>query len=239
MSGHSRDGTQNPFGKVNTAHYPDLVAAGGLVGALRAEAEACDIDVGVIGTRSKAQWAGYTSAMIDTGRGTVFVNIGVAERLFSVDIAQDAIQVAQGVTPELANVVGVAAAWRAGASHDVLTSRYPFMQVSRLAKVLASANPVAAQWDWLLDDPEFSDDRELLLALAGNDTIRGLFPDMSHRSVRLSRSFEERGRAVVFSEMSGQRYRVEYPGPPTSVTEYETMPDAVAALVDSIRRGCV
>jgi hypothetical protein len=64
-----------PFEGVDTRHYPDLVASGGLVSALRAAAEAGGLDTGRIGTRSKAVFANYTFALIDTGRGSVTVSL--------------------------------------------------------------------------------------------------------------------------------------------------------------------
>ncbi|GKQ41778.1 hypothetical protein ALMP_82910 [Streptomyces sp. A012304] len=60
-----------PFEGVDTRHYPDLVASGGLVPALQAAAEAGGLDTGQIDTRSKAVFADYTFALTREGAASL------------------------------------------------------------------------------------------------------------------------------------------------------------------------
>ncbi|GKQ41779.1 hypothetical protein ALMP_82920 [Streptomyces sp. A012304] len=152
----------------------------------------------------------------------------VNKRRFAVHIAQDWLQIADGMTAELSQVVEVAAHWKGGASYDSLSARYPFMRVTELARVLASPDPIAAQWDWLRSAPEFCDDRDLVDAAHRDPVLRSYFPDLSHRSLQLSRSFTDREGAVRISLQDGG-YRVQQSGESSQGREYASIEAAVAA----------
>ncbi|MBW8482528.1 hypothetical protein [Actinomadura parmotrematis] len=79
-----------------------------------------------------------------------------------------------------------------GRSLDEFARRFPFMKVSKLARVLESDDPVRAQWDWLLHDPVFSGGRELLEAACSVPVMGSLFPDLSHSVLKLTVSWGSR-----------------------------------------------
>jgi hypothetical protein len=146
-----------------------------------------------------------------------------------VHIAQDQLQIANGMTAELSQVVEVAAHWKGGASHDSLSARFPFMRVTELARVLASPDPIAAQWDWLRSAPEFRDDRDLVDAAHLDPVLRSYFPDLSHRSLQLARSFTDREGAVRISWQQSGGYRVQPAGESSQGRQYASLDAAVAA----------
>ncbi|GAA4233424.1 hypothetical protein GCM10022254_35850 [Actinomadura meridiana] len=196
MSEDSHEGELGPFGQVDVGCYPDLVRQGGLVNALRAVVDERQMDIGSVDAPYGGKTEGHVNAKIETGRGIILARIHVAERNFSVNIHDADVWIAGGTTADISQVLDVAAAWREGISLDSLENRFPFMKVTDLARVLASPDPVRAQWDYLRTAPVFHDDRVLVDAAFGNAVLRSFFPDLSHRTLQLSRSFRDRQGAV-------------------------------------------
>jgi hypothetical protein len=192
-----------PYGKVDTSYYPDLVEHNGLVAALAALAQLENVDPGDISIQYSAKFAGYTSAAIETGRGRVLINLAIGRRLFLVTISGDRVEIASGATTELLEVLKVAAVWKSEASLDELSRKFPFIKITGLARVLSSSDPISSQWYRLLNSAEFEVDRELISAAYENPQIRLRFPDMSHRSIRLSRAFRDPEDVVQISLARG------------------------------------
>ncbi|MFD6917507.1 DUF6193 family natural product biosynthesis protein [Streptomyces virginiae] len=226
MTGEPR---RDPFRGIDMTQYPDLETGQGLVNVLQRAAEAAGIDVGTIGTRSKAEFAGYTSARIETPRGVIAVNIAVRERRFLVDITQDALHVASGGTTAVAEILELSQLWASGASYEALNARFPDLQVSGLARVLASPDTVAAQWEWLRSAPEFSDELPLLDAVYADNVLRSYFPDLSHRSIELCRSFSDRTDSVSITVLGAGRFRVRACGKDRFEDDYASVEEAVEA----------
>ncbi|MBR7833449.1 hypothetical protein KDL01_09240 [Actinospica durhamensis] len=229
----SRDGRSvAPFGKVDTSHYPDLVEGGGLVEVLRSVAAASGFAVGEIGVQYPAEFAGYTSAAIRSDRGQIDVGISAASRLFDVTAMRGHDILALGETSELPEVLAVAAAWKAGAPYEEFADRFPFMEITEQARIQASPDPVAAQWDYLLADDQVPEELDLLKALHENAAVRIRYPELSHRTVWLSRERLKRaGRVHVWVAGPG-RYCVQVAEQAETRVTLESLPATIAAVVN-------
>ncbi|MER5884940.1 DUF6193 family natural product biosynthesis protein [Streptomyces sp. NPDC001941] len=225
-----------PFGRVEPAHYPDLAAGGGLLRVLRSTARERGVDPESIGTRSRGVHAGYTSVVIELGTATMRVGLAIEERGFSVGIGRDWLHVANGWTEQLRDLLDLARAWREGAGYEELARSWPFLTFSPLAMVLAAPDPVAAQWELLLTAPEFAEDRPLVEAAHAVLGLRDFFPDLSHRALRLSRSYRESAGAVTITPLADGTARVDRVGEATAGETYAVYPDAAEAAAALLGR---
>lgn len=193
--------------------YPELVEHGGLGGALRWVAHKHDIVLGSLGSPYKGGVGELVTASIDGVRGIVIVSADLDERSFHVSIRRKTVLIATGETGELVKVVKLAEAWERGASHADLRFAFPFLEITALARVLASPDPVAAQWEWLREAPEMAVDRDMVNPAYGNPVLRSCFPDLSHRVLSLSSSFCDRRDEVRISSQDDARcFTVEQAG---------------------------
>lgn len=193
--------------------YPELVEHGGLGGALRWVAQIHDIVLGTLGSPYKGGVGELVTASIDGVRGIVIVSADLDERSFHVSIRRKTVLIATGETNELFKVVKLAEAWEGGASHADLIFAFPFLDIMALARVLASPDPVAAQWEWLREAPEMAVDRDMVNPAYGNPVLRSCFPDLSHRVLSLSSSFCDRRDEVRISSQDDARcFTVEQAG---------------------------
>ncbi|MCO5993663.1 hypothetical protein [Actinoallomurus rhizosphaericola] len=166
--------------------YPDLMSLGGLAQAIRRTAEHLRIELGTITTQPGA--GEFITAEIGSARGTISVLLGVERRLFSVKISAETHVWATGGIDDLDSVLGVADAWRKGASLQELTDHFPFMHETALARAYENGDPIVAQWDLLLSHSEYVELRPLLRAVHALDEFRSLFPYISHNVLRLAHS---------------------------------------------------
>ncbi|WP_446215376.1 hypothetical protein [Micromonospora sp. IBHARD004] len=107
--------------------YPDLVERGGLASGLTETAAQHQLDVGRVSAPEQGR-SRFTCAELTSERGTVCVGLGSQARYFMIDIRVAGEVQARGDTTDLVQVAQVAAAWRAGATLDDLTTRFPFME---------------------------------------------------------------------------------------------------------------
>jgi len=225
---------RDPFRGIDRSVYPDLVTQDGLVTAIRTIALLEDIDAGRVDVQYPAEFAGYTSAAMDSARGRILVDIATSVRLFMTAVSDTQIEVATGATDDLPEVVRMAAAWNAGASYDELVERFVFLRISDLAKVLASPDPIGAQWAYLLDSSYFEDDRELLEASHQQPDLRARFPDMSHRELRLSKEFRGTDGVIRIASTRDGTYIVSSDDA-GSTTRFASLPEAVSAAAEALR----
>ncbi|MFG1871631.1 DUF6193 family natural product biosynthesis protein [Micromonospora arborensis] len=161
--------------------YPDLVLAGGLVPALQQTARRQQVD-------QELQWGddrggdGW-SASVSSNHGGIAVSVVVDRRAFSVTITVRGTTWAAGVTSDLAEVARVADAWHGGVTLRELHKEFPFMTYDRMAEAHEGGDPLAVQWELLLNDEDLAVIRPLLEAAHAHPRLRQMSPSVSHRTV--------------------------------------------------------
>ena len=183
--------------------YPDVSASGGLVPAL--EDAACDssADIGSVGANEDRP---FWSATVRTDRGVIRVDAAVAERAFSIVIADRRTEWSTGVATELLEVVQVIDAWRSGARLQELHDRFPFMTHSRLAQAYEHGNAHEVAWDILLAG-DYPVARPLLSALRAHGRLGRLSAAVSHNNlvyIFLDPHDRSSGRVQILIARDGQ-----------------------------------
>jgi Family of unknown function (DUF6193) len=154
---------------------------------------------------------GYWDVAVTSDRGSVAVCLGAKQRVFLVNIASESHVWAAGNTEEFSDVVRVADYWRKGATLRQLHTRFPFMTYGRLAQGYEDGNPVRAQWDELLEDPDLAAIRPLLRAAHANDRLGQLFPSVTHFTLarfQLDHTDRDAGQVRIALTADG-RYEVD------------------------------
>jgi hypothetical protein len=174
---------------LDTALYPDIIAAGGLGPALRASgADLGDVHV-------PASINGFWNVSVPAGRGQVMVTMGSAERAFVVTILDTTHTWASGTTTVLPEVVAVASAWRGGVTLAGLHERFPFMTYGPQAQAYEDGNPVEVAWAELVRSHRGTPLQPLIEAARADPRLSRLMPSTTHdRVVRCH--LDESGREV-------------------------------------------
>jgi hypothetical protein len=147
----------------------------------------------------------FTEALVGADRGWVSVTAGADRRAFVINLANDRHHWAVGTTDDLVTVALVADRWRAGATLRQLHERFPFMTYTRLAQGYEDGDPIGAQWAHLLDDPDLTLIRPLLLAARADERLGRLFPTVSHHTLaRFALDHTARDSEDVVIAMRGQ-----------------------------------
>lgn len=167
----------------------DDPAGASLAVSLRAAAEARHSDVGQV---AAGPGGGVT---IDTGRGIIQVRVNDHGRL-GISMSDGRLRIAGGSAGDCGQAVEMAAAWKSGVSAEELASEFPFMEVTDLARVLTSPDPVSAQWAWLRAGSWTAAQEGLIEAAHANPVLRGYFPDVSMGLFEFSRSWYDREGSV-------------------------------------------
>lgn len=219
--------------------YPDVAAAGGLAAAL---AEAARTDAAgaadpVSFVAPDGPDAGWHASAASGDRG-VGVTLGIRERAFVVTVIRGPGISATGTAAEPAEVVGVVTCWFAGATLRELGRRFPFMAHTRLAQGYEDGDPVGAQWDEVLADPDLAAVRPLLAAARADGRLGRLFPVVTHRTlVRLLLDHARHNAPQVrIAPAAGGGYRVDadWTQAPRRVS---TIDDAIEAAGDLLPSG--
>ncbi|WP_146068029.1 DUF6193 family natural product biosynthesis protein [Streptomyces sp. Ru72] len=112
---------------------------------------------------------------------------GAGRRAFVLDFARRGKGVAQGTTPDLAAVRGVAEAWLGGMPLRELKSQWPFVEYTEVQEVYASGNAadlIEAYWRTLLR--EVSPGLHSIVTEAHEQPrLRAMFPMESHNRFRV------------------------------------------------------
>lgn len=190
--------------------YPDILAAGSLISALKRTAESKNLDLGLVYSHYASGPGSLSTAEMDTSRGRVSVGLGSQSRTFFVAIQGKGFTWAEGATSQLDALVEALAAWRDGISVDDFSTEFPFLTPGRLAKAHESGNLVLAQWDWLRTAEEFAKGRALVEAAYADGRFDAYFPTLSHGALRLS-SVQESTQSgwVRITPLSDGSFRVE------------------------------
>lgn len=176
---------------VDAALYPDVAEMGGLPAALAAVAARDGAGVGEI---VAGGFHRNVAVALMSDRGRVTVTLVVDRRVFSIRVVVDGYDWAAGGASSLSDVVGVAAAWRGGATLRQLCAAFPFMTTDPVALGYEAGDPLGAYWEVNLTDPELTEVRPLLRAARRHPRLSGLFPRVSH--LTLARfALDERDRS--------------------------------------------
>jgi len=209
--------------------YPDIVEKGGLAGALADSARAEGIDLGRLIVPERSD--GYTSVLLESDRGQIFVGIAVDIRMFVVRISNGVIAWAQGGTPNLREVARAAHRWQAGATLRDLHDGFPFMTYSRLAQGYEDGNPIEVQWDQLLGSPDLTLIRPVLEAAHADERLGRLFPSVTHFTLaRFELDHLDRRVGEVWIELTADGYEVGSPWVENPV-RVAAVAEAIAAAV--------
>jgi hypothetical protein len=173
--------------------YPELAAHGQLSRAIQAAANELAVDLGpVVSDESDPRRSARVGTTVP-GREPMSIGIGVVERWFVITGWSRGVQLVSGATPDLAEVVRAAAAWRSGATLSEIQEAATFVNVSDLARAheRGPADAVAEKWrllrlDWSSDD-RFRYVFDIIEAAFAVPALRQLFPYTSHAYLCFSR----------------------------------------------------
>jgi hypothetical protein len=166
-----------------TSCIPSWLPTGQLARAIEAAAADLAVDLGTVlpNERDPRRGAYVDSSVPD--RRPMAIGIGAVERWFLVIGWSRGVQLVWAATPDLAEAVRAAAAWRRGACLDDIHEAAPFVKISALARAheRGPADAVAERWrslrdGWSPDDQLLADIIEAAYAVP---LLRQLFPYIS------------------------------------------------------------
>ncbi|MGO4461093.1 DUF6193 family natural product biosynthesis protein [Streptomyces sp. M-16] len=226
------------------AHYPEVVGAGSLRGALRAEADRAGygLDVGV----PPIPVVRLTAARVSAGDRVAYVTMDVRRREFRVHCRPpgngDGPAVLGG-TGDLSAVVEALHSWVRGARPAELTARWPFLAAreaspSGAAGAVEGPGAVAARWERMRESAAtfpYPGRHELVEAAFREPRLRVLSPGLSMQWLRFSRRATPPvrvGLPMVMPLPDGRRYRVRTSD--GELREVTGAAEAVAAVLDGL-----
>lgn len=170
---------------VDALWYPDVVACGSLVDALRKAAREADSDVGEI---SPMPYNVLQGAWMPSARGSILVKTVPNERAFSITLSNNVVNTtnhsrpswAFGRTSALAEVVSMADAWRGGMKLRELREAFPFMTYDRIALANEDGNVREVMWDDLIESEGYPEARPLLQAARADEQLGRMWATGSH-----------------------------------------------------------
>ncbi|MFI8519762.1 hypothetical protein ACIGEZ_18275 [Streptomyces sp. NPDC085481] len=187
--------------------YADVAALGGLGPAMEEVARQRGHDLGYLPQPEVVR--------IQTSRGVVMVDPADGERLFLLGIHIPGHTWPIGSTDDLGSVVEAVVAWRDGLPYDEFQARFPFARLDDFRRSVDSGEPTAQAWAELLSTDYHRAQWPLLRLLHADETLRGCFPSITHRAVRLRVDALDAGsRQVLVSEEESERYEVFAVGVP-------------------------
>jgi hypothetical protein len=223
--------------EVDAALYPDLAAAGGLQAALEKAAADLALDAGELlgGTGDMTEASGAAAGR----RQPLTVQLGSAERRFTVRGWSRGVELVRGETADLAEVARAAAAWRSGASLRELRGLCPFLDIGELAEAheRGPAEAVTVKWRQLreaLREPvPFPQVRDLVDVAFAEPRLRQLFPFTSNWSLHFTTctGFPYTWVVPFVDPLKDGRFRVCGPSRGTVIGEAASAEDAVALVV--------
>lgn len=189
--------------------YPDVIAAGGLVSAMKEAAKLRGGDI----------WQAPSTTdgvIIETARGLVSVVPASEERLFRVRVHVPGFTWdipgftwAIGSTDDLGLLAEAVVEWREGVPFDELAARFTFLTLDEFAAAIERGEPTSSQWTDLLSTEFHRRQWDLLGRLHTDEVLRNMFPTISHGAVRLRVDlFDGASRQVLVHELDGERYEV-------------------------------
>ncbi|MFE1380580.1 hypothetical protein ACFW6S_16720 [Streptomyces sp. NPDC058740] len=187
--------------------YPDVAALGGLGPAMEEVARQRGHDLGYLPQPEVVR--------IQTSRGVVMVDPAEGERKFLLAIHIPDHTWPIGSTDDLGSVVEAVVAWRDGLPYDEFEARFAFLRLDDFRRAIDSGEPTAQAWADLLSAEFHRDQWPLLRLFHADGMLRGCFPSISHRAVRLRvDALDAASRQVLVSEEEPGRYEVRAVGVP-------------------------
>jgi hypothetical protein len=178
---------------------------------------------------------------ITTSRGSVFISLAAKERQFLVSIRHSpGFGWAHGSTADLGMLADMVAAWHDGISLDEFEARFEFMQLDEFARAIESETVTELQWSKVLTSDMYVWQRPVLEAARDDEVLGGLFPTVSHGTIRLRSDLYGTGVVghLLIDRLEEDVYRITVVGasePPFIAT---SMADAINfARNRSDRRG--
>ncbi|MFD9407204.1 DUF6193 family natural product biosynthesis protein [Streptomyces sp. NPDC059989] len=223
---------------MNSDLYPDLAAAGSLAAALEQLAAALGVDVTVVPHEGGSPvTAGIASAA--SGRKPLSVYIGATSRSFLVSGWGEGIELIDGATPDLADVVRAGVAWGQGVSLRELRAGLPFLHSSERAEAheRGPAAVVELQWRKMREQaseaPDFPEFGELVEATHAEPRLRQLYVFSSHWTLGFSSctGFPFRVEVAIAPSSPGRPYLVLESPHHRILGEANTADEAVALAV--------
>jgi hypothetical protein len=208
--------------------YPDVAALGGLGPAMKEEARLRGRDLGHLPLPADA-------VRIDTPRGVVMVDLAAEERLFLLGIHIPGFTWPIGSTDDFGRLVEAVAAWRDGMPYDEFQTRFEFVRLDEFRRALDNGEPTARQWADLLSTDYYEGQWPLLRRLHADETLRGCFPTLTHRSVRLRVDpLDGYSWQVLVAEEDGEHYEVLRVSVPGATWVPVSPGDLIACLRDAL-----
>ena len=214
--------------------YPEVASVGSLAAALRESAERHGLDLDVITAAS----GGPTSALVAKADRVATVQMGSQERWFIIQLRVTGVCLSMGSSPDLDVTAGVLHSWCSGATLTDLHQRYAFMHVGELALAYEAGTEVEAKWRLLREDAT-GDIRLAVEAAAARPVLRGLFPFLSHQTLRFSRctAYPYSLDVSCIQPLGGNSFRVVTPDGTFAAADV-TAEEAVAVVVSQLPPDC-
>ncbi|GAB1818571.1 DUF6193 family natural product biosynthesis protein [Herbidospora sp. RD11066] len=206
--------------------YPEVGAAGTLVAALQRALDEAGHPLTVV-HESAPGWR-QTAAQLTDGNRSVSTHLAIKERAFLLSFWERNVQMAHGITTDLADVAGATATWQSGARVADLASAWPFVGYDPMSEAYESGDPVAMQWQSYRERPNL--DHDLIEAAYAESALRMLFPFSSVGTLAWSRCTRYPYAAVMVA-VDPRRdgvYRVHLG---SGAFAYATTPQEAIALV--------
>lgn len=235
--------------------YDDLQAAGSLSAALGRVAAELRLDVGDIRpNRNNALMFADIGGAPTIHRAPVSITSAALIRSFAINGWSRGAKLIGGGTPDLRELVQVAAMWRSGAALADIRRAFPWVTVSDIAFAheRGPADAVAVRWEHIraqMHEP-MGDDRPFELGIRAVDAayaeprLRQLFPFLSHYVLGFSRCtgfpFTSDIPWVGYN-LPENCYQVRQPGwidDPVVLRQAATAEEAIALVVANLPDGC-
>ncbi len=167
--------------------YPDLIEQGGLAHALQAALRKIGSSLSVSGPEKSAGFIVY--ARVESGCRFSQIYIDTETRMFSFDLWNRGVCLANGATPDIVEVARSIDKWIAsGCSTGELTSAFRFVQVHPSAATYERGEEVEMRWQaYLASADERPEMKAFISAAAAEPKLRQLFPFTSLVSFCFSR----------------------------------------------------
>jgi hypothetical protein len=167
--------------------YPDLVALGGLAGALQSALRDIGSSLTISELTKSVIFVAY--ARVESGARFSQVYIAVEERLFLFDFWARGVMLARGQTPDLEEAARAIDRWATSNCLSAeLAAAYKFVTVENGAQVYERGEEVEQRWQTHLKSINFSELVPLVQAAARRPPLRQLFPYTSLNMFCFSRT---------------------------------------------------
>ncbi|MFF1922003.1 DUF6193 family natural product biosynthesis protein [Streptomyces sp. NPDC058221] len=237
MSDSSKLNGSDASSFISSELYPDLVEFGGLAPAIRSIAERDGIGVGCISPQSGRGYSRFGTAEATSDRGGITVLLTAEVRSFSIIFEGKVMPWAYGSTDNILAAAQSIGLWRSGVSLKQLHDQFSFVVYTELAQALECGDPVATQWEILLNDEMYVECASMLRKIHGNSQLRALFPFLSHGVFRLARDCSDRTAGEIWiTPLRHKGYLVKSTSAVSEEREVATLDHAIEYAVSLLKQ---